>query len=136
MFTANGNGNYHQRDRRFFRGHGFSPPVSTGSYAISNDGTGSLSFNNALGTINLAVTMVSASKVYLVEGDQALNAGGLAEKQDLTAIAAAPSGTFVFREHDHQCDAVRGQRGRLHGRGRASSAMGTKTSIAAEPSVP
>src|SRR6266849_8687982 len=72
----------------------------TGSYAISKDGTGSLSFNNALGTINLAVTMVSASKVYLVEGDTVLNAGGLAEKQDATVIAAAPSGTFVFREHD------------------------------------
>jgi hypothetical protein len=73
---------------------------STGTYAISNDGTGSLSFTNALGTINLAVTVVSASKIYLVEGDAVLNAGGLAEKQDLTAIAAAPSGTFVFREHD------------------------------------
>ena len=59
-----------------------------------------MSFNNALGTINLAVTLVSASKVYLVEGDTPLNAGGLAEKQDLTAIASRARGTFVFREHD------------------------------------
>ena len=73
---------------------------STGTYAIGNDGTGSVSFDNALGTIHLAVTLVSSSKAYLVEGDKNLNGGGLAEKQDLTAIASAPSGTFVFREHD------------------------------------
>jgi hypothetical protein len=48
----------------------------------------------------LAVTVVNSSKVYLVEGDTALNGGGLAEKQDATAIAAAPAGTFVFKEHD------------------------------------
>jgi hypothetical protein len=60
-----------------------------------------LSFSNALlGTITLKVTLVSASKVYLVEADSAVNAGGIAEKQDLTAIAAAPAGTFIFREHD------------------------------------
>jgi hypothetical protein len=35
-----------------------------------------------------------------VEADTLVNAGGLAERQDLTAITAAPSGTFVFREHD------------------------------------
>ena len=44
--------------------------------------------------------MVSASKVYLVEADSAVNAGGMAEMQNSTAIAAVPSGTFVFREHD------------------------------------
>src|SRR5713101_1135467 len=81
-------------------GNGVVTTVSTGSYTIGNDGTGTLSFNNALGTITLEVTLVSASKVYMVEGDTLLNAGGLAEKQNSAAIAAAPSGTFVFREHD------------------------------------
>ena len=33
----------------------------------------------------------------MIEADAELNAGGLAEKQDSTAIAAAPTGTFVFQ---------------------------------------
>ena len=100
VFTADGNGNVTSATDDFSEGNTFLTTSSTGSYKISNDGTGSLSFNNVLGTIHLAVTLVSSSKVYLVEGDQPLNGGSLAEKQDLTAIASAPSGTFVFREHD------------------------------------
>ena len=100
VFTANGNKVITSATDDFSEGTGVLTTVSTGSYSINNDGTGSVSFNNALGTITLEVTLVSASKVYMVEGDTLLNAGGLAEKQDLTAIAAAPTGTFVFREHD------------------------------------
>jgi hypothetical protein len=100
VFTANGSGLITAATDDFSEGSTVVNTISTGTYTISNDGTGSLSFNSFLGTINLAVTMVSSSKVYLAEGDATLNAGGLAEKQDLTAIAAAPAGTFVFREHD------------------------------------
>ena len=100
VFVANGSGGITSVTDDFSEGSGVLTTNSTGTYAISNDGTGSLSFTNALGTINLAVTVVSASKVYLVEGDAVLNAGGLAEKQDPMAIAAVPSGTFVFREHE------------------------------------
>jgi len=100
VFAANGSGAITAATDDFSEGSSVVNTISTGTYKISNDGTGSLSFNNALGTINLAVTLVSSSKVYLVEGDTPLNAGGLAEKQDLTAIASPPSGTFVFREHD------------------------------------
>ncbi len=100
VFTANGSGVITAATDDFSEGSSVINTISTGTYTISKDGTGSMSFNNALGTINLAVTLVSASKVYLVEGDTPLNAGGLAEKQDLTAIADSPSGTFVFREHD------------------------------------
>jgi hypothetical protein len=100
VFTANGNGGITSATDDFSEGTGVITTSSTGSYSINNDGTGSLSFNNPLGTITLEITLVSASKVYLVEGDSVLNAGGLAEKQDSTAIAAAPSGTFVFLEHD------------------------------------
>ena len=100
VFTADGNGVITSSTDDLSEGTAVLTTVSTGSYAISNDGTGSLVLNSALGQINLAVTMVSASKVYLIEGDNAFNAGGLAEKQDATAIAAAPAGTFVFKEHD------------------------------------
>jgi len=100
VFTANGSGAITRATDDLAEGNGVVTTVSTGSYTIGNDGTGTLSFNNALGTITLQVTLVSASKVYIVEGDTLLNAGGLAEKQNLAAIAAAPTGTFVFREHD------------------------------------
>jgi hypothetical protein len=101
VFAANGSGLITSATDDLSEGTGVFTTVSTGSYAIGNDGTGTVSFNNALlGTINLEVTLVSASKVYIVEGDTQVNGGGLAEKQDSTAIAAAPSGTFVFREHD------------------------------------
>jgi hypothetical protein len=100
VFTANGNGGITTVTDDFSEGSSVFTNIGTGSYSIAKDGTGSLTLNAAFGTINLAVTMVSASKVYLVEGDQVLNAGGLAEKQDTSVIAATPSGTFVFREHD------------------------------------
>jgi hypothetical protein len=100
VFTANGSGVITSATDDLSEGNGVVTTASTGSYTIGNDGTGTLSFNNALGTITLQVTLVSASKVYIVEGDTLLNAGGLAEKQNLAAIAAAPTGTFVFREHD------------------------------------
>jgi hypothetical protein len=100
VFTANGSGVITSATDDLSEGNGVVTTVSTGSYTIGNDGTGTLSFNNALGTITLEVTLVSASKVYMVEGDTLLNAGGPAEKQNSAAIAAAPTGTFVFREHD------------------------------------
>ena len=100
VFTANGNGAITSSTDDVSEGSAVLTTVSTGTYAISNDGTGSLTLNSALGTIHLAVTMVSASKVYVIEGDNVFNGGGLAEKQDTTAIAAAPAGTFVFKEHD------------------------------------
>ena len=100
VFTANGSGVITSATDDLSEGNGVVTTVSTGSYTIGNDGTGTLSFNNTLGTVTLEVTLVSASKVYMVEGDTLLNAGGLAEKQNSAAIAAAPTGTFVFREHD------------------------------------
>jgi hypothetical protein len=102
VFAANGNGAITSATDDLSEGTGVFNTVSTGSYAIGNNGTGTVSFNNALlGTITLEVTLASSSsKVYLVEADAEVNAGGLAEKQDSTAIAAAPTGTFVFQEHD------------------------------------
>src|SRR3984893_14205694 len=100
VFTANGSGVITRATDDLSEGHGVVTTVRTGSYTIGTDGTGTLSFNNTLGTVTLEVTLVSASKVYMVEGDTLLNAGGLAEKQNSAAIAAAPTGTFVFREHD------------------------------------
>ena len=101
VFTANGNKVITSATDDFSEGTGIVPTLSTGSYSINNDGTGTITFSNALlGPITLEVTMVSASKVYLVEADSEVNAGGIAELQSSAAMTAVPNGTFVFREHD------------------------------------
>jgi hypothetical protein len=78
----------------------------TGSYQIAKDGSGSMQINfsaPASGQINLSLTLVSTSKFYVVEADAfsnfSANASGIGVKQDSTALAAAPTGTFVTRVH-------------------------------------
>ncbi len=84
VFTADGNKGITTATDDFSEGTGVFTTVSTGSYSISNDGTGQVSFNNALlGTITLEVTMVSASKVYLVEADSAGERGRAGGKAGL-----------------------------------------------------
>jgi hypothetical protein len=100
VFTANGGGSLTTVTDDFSEGGSVGTTISTGTYAINNDGTGTLSLNNVLGTVTFEVTLVSTSKIYLIEVDSPLSAGGLAEKQNATAIGAVPAGTFVFREHD------------------------------------
>jgi hypothetical protein len=100
VFFADGNGNLTSVSDDF--SEGATPVLTTGAgtYSIKNDGTGSLSLpNNTFGTLTLAVTMVSASKAYLIEADAGLNSSGIVEQQDTTAISSAPSGTFAFRQH-------------------------------------
>jgi len=58
-----------------------------------------ISMNTSEGTIALAITLASSSKVQLIEADSFANAGGTAELQTASAIAATPSGTYVFRLH-------------------------------------
>lgn len=80
----------------------FSPTATpvTGSYQIFQDGTGTISMTTELGNVTLAVTMVSNSKLYLMEADASLNAVGVAELQDPTAISTTPAGSFAFRIHE------------------------------------
>jgi hypothetical protein len=100
VFAANGSGTVTSVTDDFSEGGSVATTPGTGVYAINSDGTGSLNLQTAVGTITLGVTMVSASKVYFIEGDTTLSASGLAEKQNPAALAAVPNGTFVFREHD------------------------------------
>lgn len=96
VFTADGNGNITTDTDDFCETSCPGPSTNTGSYQILKDGTGTVTFGNSTGSITLAVTMVSTSKLYLIEEDFA-NAAGIAEKQTSTA---APSGTFSFRQHN------------------------------------
>ncbi len=101
VFMADGKGSILSGTDDFSEGSGGVATNSiTGSYSIANDGTGRITLTSAAGSINLAVTLVSSSKVYLIEGDVFADAGGIAELQDPKAIAATPSGTFTFRQHN------------------------------------
>jgi hypothetical protein len=97
-FTADGNGNITAgSDDSSLAGN----ITFTGTYQVFNDGTGSLSFSNsALGQINFAITVVSSSKIYLMEGDTFADSGGVAELQTSSAATTTPSGTLVFRLHE------------------------------------
>jgi hypothetical protein len=96
VFVADGNGNITGGADDFSAGSaGVSSSSLSGVYAINNDGTGQIILNG----LTLDITLVSSSKLYLIEDDTFLNAGGTAEKQDTSAITAPPSGTFAFRMH-------------------------------------
>ena len=106
VFTADGAGNITGgNDDASFNTTSSSVPV-TGTYQIASDGTGSITMTGVIGTITLAVTMVSNSKVYLIEADNlnstglGINASGIADLQDSTAIGTTPVGSFTFRIHD------------------------------------
>lgn len=86
---------------------GFAPGTAfTGSYQVGKDGNGAMQINfsaPASGQINLSFTLVSTTKFYIVEADAfanfSANASGVGVKQDTTAFAAIPNGTFVLRVH-------------------------------------
>ncbi len=97
VFVADGNGVLTTVSDDFSEGATPTSTTGSGTYKINNDGTGTLSLNNAIGTpVTLAVTLVSPKKAYLIEADAGLNSSGVAELQDTTAT---PSGTYAFRLH-------------------------------------
>ncbi len=96
VFVADGNGNITGGADDFSEGSaGVSSTSASGVYSINNDGTGQVILNG----LTLDITLVSSSKLYLIEDDFSLDAGGTADKQDTSATAAPPSGTFAFRMH-------------------------------------
>jgi hypothetical protein len=102
VFTADGNGNITGGTDDFAEGTTITTGSSTGSYTISNDGTGVVAISISDGrALQLAVTLVNTSKVYLMvtQTFDFANGAGIAEKQDPAAFAAPPSGTFTFRNH-------------------------------------
>jgi hypothetical protein len=111
VFTADGAGNVTaQSDDANLTSGGstFACTASCGTYQVAGDGTGFITLNNsalssafspALGPVTLAVTLSSTTKAYLMEADVFASGGGVAEIQDPTALAAIPSGTFVFGLH-------------------------------------
>src|SRR5437899_1879635 len=103
VFTADGNGNITGGTDDFSEGTTITSGSSSGSYTISNDGTGVFAISISDGrALQLAVTLVSSSKVYLMvtQTFDFANGAGIAELQDAAAFAAPPTGTFTFRTHN------------------------------------
>jgi len=102
VFTADGNGSITGGRDDFAEGTTITSGSSTGTYNISNDGTGTFAISISDGRVlQLAVTLVSSSRVYLMvtQTFDLANGAGTAEKQDPAAFTATPSGTFTFRTH-------------------------------------
>ena len=100
VFTADGKGNITSGNDDFSEGTGgVSTNSSSGNYSIANDGTGTVVLNLAGGSITLGVTLISTSRLQMIEGDGFANASGGAALQTASAFAAPPSGTFAFRLH-------------------------------------
>lgn len=103
VFTADGNGHITAGTDDFAQGTSLTSGSSTGTYTINNDGTGVAAISISDGRVlGLAVTLVNSSKVYLMvtQTSDFANGAGIAEKQDVAAFGAAPSGTFTFRTHN------------------------------------
>ena len=96
VFTADGNGNLNVLEDDFNQDGQPLTANGPGTYSISKDGTGSLSFGGS----NYAITLIDDSHFYLIEEDTGATSSGYGQKQDTTAFAAAPSGTFVFKAHN------------------------------------
>jgi len=102
VFTADGNGNLTSITDDFIENFtaGLNIPA-TGSYRINKDGTGDMQFN--FGVNNVAqyrITLSDNSHLYMVEEEGFNTSAGTGEKQDTTAFASVPSGTFVLQTHD------------------------------------
>jgi len=114
VFTADGAGHITGGVDDLAGGNGASGSSTSlsgafsGTYSVNSDGSGSIFIGpTVLGFINgasgsqvgFAITLVSSSKVQLMEGDAFAVAAGTAELQDSTAIGAIPTGTFAFGVH-------------------------------------
>jgi len=103
VFTANAAGTITTGTDSFTEGGTVSPLPFTGSYAVSNDGTGTLSISFSTGAaLQWAFTIQSSAKLYLAETSTSATGGltftgsGVANIQ--TSVAQ-PTGTFVFSSH-------------------------------------
>jgi hypothetical protein len=97
VFTADGAGNLTVTVDDFDQDGQFLNPTlpESGTYAISSDGTGSISVGGA----SYAITMIDDGHFYVMEQDGGATSSGYGELQDTSAFTAPPSGNFVFKSH-------------------------------------
>ncbi len=108
IFTADGAGNITAGtdDYASTNTGGVISNATTGSYSVTNDGTGFISLgpttlaqSAGAGQVSFAITIVSSSKVDLMEADDFADGAGISELQDPATLATTPSGTFAFSLH-------------------------------------
>ncbi len=103
VFTADGNGHITAGVDDLSRGTTATSTSLTGSYSISNDGTGALTLNVNNGrTLSLVITLATSSEGYLIVNTTNVTATGFGtfEQQTPSAFNATPTGTFVYQLHD------------------------------------
>jgi len=102
VFTADGNGNLTSVTDDFIENFTAGLNIqATGSYRINKDGTGDLLFNFGVNNVpQYRITLSDDSHFYMVEDEGFNTSAGSGEKQDTTAFASVPAGTFVLQTHD------------------------------------
>jgi hypothetical protein len=102
VFTADGNGQLTSITDDFIEDFQAALNIqATGTYKINKDGSGDVQFDFSNGTSALyRITFSDSSHFYMEEDDGFNTSGGSGEKQDTSAFASVPSGTFVFQTHD------------------------------------
>jgi len=102
VFTADGNGNITSGIDDFIENFTAFSDNITGIYSINSDGSGNVQFNFPGGgsAAVYRITLSDDSHFYMEEADPFGTSGGSGEKQDTTAFAAVPAGTFVLQTHD------------------------------------
>lgn len=106
VFTADGHENLSRGIDDLNQSNGQSQfAIQTfGNYAINKNGIGTVTLNRlppGQGTITLAVTMITASQIYLVGADGLTNSFGVATRQGSSTFAS-PSGAFAFHLHSNR----------------------------------
>lgn len=96
VFVADGKGNLTGGVDDIVQPGGSTSNTVSGTYHIASDGTGMMTLNGTR-QVQLAVTIVSASRVYLVEYDGAGNGSGIAVIEG--GSASTPTGTYVVHTH-------------------------------------
>lgn len=97
--VADGNGNITSGsvDLNIGGSYNGSPVTVSGNYAVHTDGTAAVNLNSSSNTFAFFITLSDPNGGYVVSNDGAWALSGVVEKQTTSAVAAAPSGNYVFR---------------------------------------
>lgn len=106
VFTADGNGHVTGGIDDFNQGGNFASNAITGTYTLTPDGSGQITFTltNVAppNTFQFTFALVNTRQMYITEADSFANGSGFADLQTPSAVSATPSGTFAFRVHAFQ----------------------------------
>jgi hypothetical protein len=97
-FTADGRGKLSNGFEDLNSSTGYMPNLAlSGSYTVDEDGRGTLTLMNSLGTVEYSLVVISSARARFIEFNTSSNGEGLLLKRDPTAFsAAAISGNYAF----------------------------------------